>query len=81
MPPKKKRLLEGTGPDGKPYYVDDSFIVHCGHSGLFQLAASDIYTTDASNKRERADITDALVQQRLTASHSASPRTSKSATA
>ena len=67
MPPKKKRLLEGTGPDGQPYFVDDKFIVHYGHRGLCQLTAADVYTTNASKKRERADITDALVQLRLIA--------------
>ena len=67
MPPKRKRLLEGTGPDGQPYFVDDKFIVHYGHRGLCRLAASDVYTTSASKKRERADITDALVQLRLIA--------------
>jgi hypothetical protein len=67
MPPKRKRLLEGTGPDGQPYFVDDKFIVHYGHRGLCQLTAADVYTTNASKKRERADITDALVQLRLIA--------------
>ena len=67
MPPKRKRLLEGTGPDGQAYFVDDKFIVHYGHRGLCRLAASDVYTTSASKKRERADITDALVQLRLIA--------------
>jgi hypothetical protein len=67
MPPKRKRLLEGTGPDGQAYFVDDAFIVHYGHRGLCRLAASDVYTTSASKKRERADITDALVQLRLIA--------------
>ena len=67
MLPKRKRLLEGTGPDGQAYFVDDKFIVHYGHRGLCRLAASDVYTTSASKKRERADITDALVQLRLIA--------------
>ena len=67
MLPKRKRLLEGTGPDGQAYFVDDAFIVHYGHRGLCRLAASDVYTTSASKKRERADITDALVQLRLIA--------------
>jgi len=34
MPPKIKRLLEGIGPDGKPYHVDDSLVVHYGHHGF-----------------------------------------------
>ena len=67
MPPKKKRLLEGTGPDGQAYFVDDAFIVHYGHRGLCQITAADVYTNNASKKRERADITDALVQLRLIA--------------
>ena len=67
MPPKRKRLLEGTGSDGQPYFVDDKFIVHYGHRGLRQLAAADVYTTSASNTPEGADIADALVQLRLIA--------------
>ena len=67
MPPKRKRLLEGTGPDGQPYFVDDKFIVCYRYRGLCQLAAANVYTTSAPNTRERADITDALVQLRLIA--------------
>ena len=56
MLPKRKRLLECTGPDGQEYFVDDKFIVHYGHRGLCRLAAADVYTTNASKKRERANI-------------------------
>jgi len=56
MPSKRKRLLEGTGPDGKPYHVDDSLVVHYGHRGLCRVAAAD-----------RAVVTDELVQLRLIA--------------
>ena len=47
--------------------MDDKCIVHYRHRGLCQLTAADVYTTNASKKRERADITDALVQLRLIA--------------
>ena len=31
MPPKKKRVLEGSdGPDGHMFYVDSDFLIHYG---------------------------------------------------
>jgi|AntAceMinimDraft_5_1070358.scaffolds.fasta_scaffold96330_2 hypothetical protein len=56
MPSKKKRLLAGIGPDGKPYHVGDSLVLNYGNRGLCWLAAAD-----------RAVVTDELVQLRLIA--------------